>query len=80
MHSTLLHRQADRGNRATVLSLNSMVSGGCYSLGLLVLAPLAEHTSTARAIVVAGGFSLLGPLLYVPAIRAEREPVLELSG
>ena len=37
MHSTLLHRQAGPANRATVLSINSMVAGGSASLGLLVL-------------------------------------------
>lgn len=72
MHSTLLHRQAGADNRATVLSINSMVSGGTYSLGLLVLGPLAEHTSTATAIIVAGAFSMLGAVLYVPARRQER--------
>ena len=35
VHSTLLHRQADQRNRATVLSMNSMVAGGAYSLGLI---------------------------------------------
>ena len=54
---------------------------GAYSLGLLALAPLAEHTSTATAIVVAGAFSILGAALYLPARRQERtltrEPALE---
>jgi MFS family permease len=72
MHSTLLHCQASPANRATVLSMNSMVGGGCYSLGLLALGPLAEHTSTALAMLVAGGFSIIGAVLYLPAIRAER--------
>jgi hypothetical protein len=72
VHNTLLHRQATAANRATVLSMNSMVGGACYSLGLLVLGPLAEHTSTATAMVVAGAFSLLGAVLYLPAIGAER--------
>ena len=72
MHSTLLHRQASAGNRATVLSMNSMVAGGAYSLGLLVLGPLAEATSTATAIIVAGAVSILGAALYLPAIREER--------
>jgi len=72
MHSTLLHRQAAPRNRATVLSMNSMVVGGSYSLGLLILGPLAEHTSTAAAIAVAGAFSILGALLYRPAIREEQ--------
>jgi hypothetical protein len=73
LHNTLLHRQAVRSNRATVLSMNSMVAGGAYCLGLLVLGPLAEHTSVATAIVVAGAFSILGAVLYRPAIRQERE-------
>lgn len=72
VHATLLHRQAERTNRVTVLSVNSMVSGGVYSLGLLALGPLAQHTSTATAIVVAGTFSLFGVLAYGPALRAER--------
>ena len=78
VHSTLLHRQAEAGNRTTVLSINSMVAGGCYSLGLLVLGPLAEATSTATGIAVAGAFSVLGAFCYLPALRQERthtEPV-----
>jgi cyanate permease len=55
-----------------VLSMNSMVAGGAYSLGLLVLGPLAEHTSTALAIVVCGAFSIVGAVLYLPAIRHEK--------
>jgi MFS family permease len=72
VHSTLLHRQAEARNRTTVLSMNSMIAGGAYSIGLLVLGPLAEHTSTATGIIVAGGFSILGAALYLPAIRQER--------
>ena len=74
VHSTLLHRQASRGNRATVLSINSMVAGGAYSLGLLGLGVLAEHLSVATAILLAGAFSILGAVLYLPAIRQERSP------
>ncbi|WP_407343637.1 MFS transporter [Pengzhenrongella phosphoraccumulans] len=74
-HSTLLHREADPGNRATVLSMNSMVAGGAYTVGLLALGPLAEHTSTALAMIVAGAFSILGAAFYLPAIRA-RDPQL----
>jgi hypothetical protein len=74
MHNTLLHRQAGQANRATVLSINSMVAGGAASLGLLALGPLAEYTSTAVAIVVAGAFSILGAALYLPARRQERLP------
>lgn len=76
VHSTLLHRQAQPTNRATVLSMNSMVAGGAYSLGLLVLGPLAENTSTATAMVVAGAFSVIGAALYLPAIRDEKTAAL----
>ncbi len=72
MHSTLLHREAGAGTRTTVLSMNSMVSGGAYTLGLLALGPLAEHAGTPTAIVLAGAFSVLGAALYVPAVRHER--------
>ena len=80
VHSTLLHRQAEARNRTTVLSMNSMIAGGAFSIGMLVLGPFAEHTSTATAIVVAGAFSIIGAALYLPAIRQERatpQPVAE---
>ncbi|PVU84273.1 MFS transporter [Cellulomonas sp. WB94] len=78
-HSTLLHREADPSNRATVLSMNSMVAGGAYTVGLLLLGPLAEHTSTALAIIVAGAFSILGAVFYLPAIR-EARPAARRAG
>jgi MFS family permease len=78
VHSTLLHRQAEARNRTTVLSMNSMIGGGAFSIGLLVLGPLAEHASTATAIIVAGAFSILGAALYLPAIRQERAGRLPL--
>jgi hypothetical protein len=48
------------------------VANASYSLGLLALGPLAQHTSTALAIIVAGAFSIIGAALYLPAIRQER--------
>jgi len=72
VHSTLLHRQAGAHNRTTVLSMNSMVAGAAYTVGLLILGPLAEHTNTALAMVVAGAFSIIGAALYLPGIRQER--------
>jgi predicted MFS family arabinose efflux permease len=72
VHSTLLHRQAEARTRTTVLSMNSMVAGIAYTLGLLILGPLAAGTSTALAIIVAGAFSIIGAALYLPAIRQER--------
>jgi MFS family permease len=80
VHATLLHRQAESRNRTTVLSMNSMVAGGSFSLGLLALGPLAEHSGTAVAIVAAGAFSILGAVLYLPAIRAERASRAAESG
>lgn len=74
MHAALLHREADRSTRATILSLNSMVSGGAYSIGLLVLTAVAGATSAGWATVVAGAFSVLGALCYLPALRQERAP------
>lgn len=80
VHAALLHRQAEAGNRVTVLSVNSMVSGGVYSLGLLALGPLAEHTSIATAILVAGAFSLLGAFCYRPALKEERTRLCTAGG
>ena len=71
-HATLLHRQAEPRNRTTVLSMNSMMAGGSFSLGLLALGPLADATSTSTGIVVAGALSVLGAALYWPALRQER--------
>jgi MFS family permease len=76
MHATLLHREADRSTRATVLSLNSMAAGGAYSIGLIALTSVAESLSVATAIVIAGAFSLLGALCYLPALRRERSSLV----
>ncbi len=73
VHATLLHRQADASTRATVLSLNSMISGGAYSLGLLALTAFAEVQSVSLAMIAAGGFSLIGALCYLPALTQERQ-------
>jgi MFS family permease len=73
MHATLLHREATAANRATVLSMGSMVFFATFSLLGPPLGLLAEATSTQVSMVVAGAFSLLGAFLYLPALRAERE-------
>jgi hypothetical protein len=49
-----------------------MVSGGAYSIGLLVLTAFAGATSAATATIVAGAFSILGALCYLPALTQER--------
>ncbi|UNK71854.1 MFS transporter [Microbacterium sp. H1-D42] len=72
VHNALLHRQSGSETRAMVLSMNSMIAGGAYSLGLLVLMPLAQVTSPAVAMVAAGAFSIVGALGYLPALKQER--------
>lgn len=79
VHAALLHRQADASTRATVLSLNSMVSGGAYSLGLLALTAFAEAQSVSFAMIAAGGLSLTGALCYLPALTQERQAARALQ-
>ena len=73
MHATLMHREASAANRATVLSMGSMVFFATFSILGPPLGLLAEATSTQVSMVVAGAFSVIGALLYLPALRAERE-------
>lgn len=72
MHMTLLHREVDGPHRATVLSLNSMVSQPAGALGAILLAALADGTSIATAMIVGGVICALAAPLYIPAWRAER--------
>lgn len=73
VHASLLHREAEAGNRATVLSVNSMVAMGTFAVAAPLLGLLAEGTTTQVAMVSAGAFSVLGAVLYLPALRAEKE-------
>jgi MFS family permease len=73
VHLTLLHREAEARNRATVLSMNSMMMFAAYSVAAPLLGLLAEDTSTQVAMVTAGAISLLGVLCYLPALRHERQ-------
>jgi predicted MFS family arabinose efflux permease len=72
MHQTLLHREALARNRATVLSINSMVFFVTFAVVSPPLGLLAESATTQAAMVTAGAISVLGALLYLPALRAER--------
>lgn len=72
VHSALLHREATARNRATVLSMNSMMAFLAFSVCTPLLGLLAEHTSNQVAMVVAGTLSVLGALLYLPALRKEK--------
>jgi MFS family permease len=72
LHSTLLHRQVGAGQRATVVSMNSMVSQGAGAVGTLVLPAIAGGTSVQFALVIAGAALALAAPLYLPAWRADR--------
>lgn len=71
-HSSLLHREAQARNRATVLSMNSMVAFGAFTILSPLIGLLAGGTSNQVAMVTAGAFSVLGAWFYLPALRAER--------
>jgi MFS family permease len=73
LYSTLLHRQARAGNRATVLSLASMTMFVAYSALSPALGALADTVSTPAAMVAGGAFSVLGAVCFVPALRREKE-------
>jgi MFS family permease len=71
-HSALLHREAQARNRATVLSMNSMMMFSAYSVAAPLLGLLADRTSNQVAMVTAGVVSVLGALCYLPARTRER--------
>ena len=73
VYNTLLHREASAANRTTVLSLASMLSFLAYALASPALGWTASAVSTPVAMVIGGGFSGLGALCFVPALRRERE-------
>jgi MFS family permease len=73
VHSALLHREAESRNRATVLSMNSMMAFAAFSIATPLLGVLAQGTSNQTAMVTAGAVSLVGVLCYLPALRRERE-------
>ena len=71
-HAALLHREARSGNRATVLSMNSMAMFAATSLAGPLIGWAAGAWSTPAAMVAGGLWSLLGAFLYLPALRQER--------
>lgn len=77
LHATLLHRQATDANRATVLSMNSMISQPAFSVGLIALTMVAGWTSVPVAMVVGAVVLAAAAPLYLPAWRSERLERLE---
>jgi len=71
-YQALLHREAVARNRATVLSLASMLAFAAFSVATPVLGVLADLLSTQAAMVLAGAFSTLGAACFIPALRRER--------
>jgi len=69
LHMTLLHGQVEAGQRSTVVSVNSMVSGGMASIGMVVLASVTEVMSVHVAMIAGAVVISVGALLYLPAIR-----------
>jgi len=72
-YNALLHREARRDNRSTVLSLASMVGFASYAVASPALGWVAQTASTPLAMMLGGAFSVLGVLCFLPALRAERE-------
>lgn len=73
MHAALLHREATSRNRATVLSINSMVAFAVLTVAAPALGFLADATTNQVAMVTAGAFSVMGAFFYLPALRAEKQ-------
>jgi MFS family permease len=74
----LMHREASAKNRATILSLGSLVMQAGGALVGPALGLLAAHTSISTAMVVAGAISTLGFVCFVPAWRRGRTQSLEV--
>ena len=72
MHAALLHREATSRNRATVLSINSMVAFVVLTIAAPALGFLADARTNQVAMVTAGAFSVMGAIFYLPALRAEK--------
>lgn len=80
LHTTLLHREVDSRHRTTILSMNSMVSQPAGAIGAIVLSALADGTSLATTMVVAGALCAVAAPLYLPALRAERRRATQGPG
>lgn len=70
-HGALLHREASADNRATVLSMNSMMAFFAFAAAAPLAGILSQRTSVAAAMITVGAISVLGVACYRPARRAE---------
>jgi DHA1 family tetracycline resistance protein-like MFS transporter len=69
VHSGLLHRQVEGPFRASLISLNSMVSQPAGALGLILLTALAASASTSIAMLVGAVVLAAAAPLYLVARR-----------
>jgi DHA1 family tetracycline resistance protein-like MFS transporter len=70
VHLGLLHRQVEGPYRASLISLNSMVSQPAGALGAIVLTAIATAASTGTAMLVAAVVLAAAAPLYLVARRA----------
>jgi hypothetical protein len=67
VHNGLLHRQVDGPYRASLLSLNSMVSQPAGAIGLVVLTAVASAASLQVALLVGAAMLAVAAPLYLVA-------------
>ena len=85
VHVGMLHRQVDGPYRASVLSLNSMVSLPAGAVGSVVLTAVAAGAGTGTAMVIGAAVLAAAAPLYLvgrhrPAVIAERDDTVVHGG
>jgi MFS family permease len=83
VHSGLLHRQVEGPYRASLISLNSMVSQPAGALGVVVLTALATAASTSVALLVGAAVLAAAAPLYLVGRRGvtdRADPVTAVHG
>jgi DHA1 family tetracycline resistance protein-like MFS transporter len=70
VHAGLLHRQVDGPHRASLISINSMVSQPAYALGLVTLTAVAGSASVSAAMLLGALALAVAAPLYLVKARA----------
>jgi DHA1 family tetracycline resistance protein-like MFS transporter len=65
VHAGLLHRQVDGPNRASLLSLNSMLGQPGFALGAIVLTAIADRATTSVAMLTGAAVLAAAAPLYL---------------
>ena len=79
VHVGMLHRQVAGPWRASVLSLNSMVSQPAGALGLVVLTAIAADAGTSTAMVVGAVVLAVAAPLYLVGRKAPTSSTVEFQ-